>query len=118
MVLQFISNNWDVRDVEGAVLVKLRGRDLIGTTALLLVDDLRELLRESGKSDLYLDFGAVETLSSTVLAQLVILDRTLSAEGGHLTLFSPNDTVRRILLASHVAELLDVRAIPLPGESS
>jgi anti-sigma B factor antagonist len=114
MALQFLSAAWEVQDVEDGIMVKVTHRDLDAGTAVLLFDDLLELAQESGQPHLYLDFGAVESLSSAVLGRLILLDRRLRDAGGRLTLFSLNPQVKELLYCCHLTDLLDVRGIPLP----
>jgi anti-anti-sigma factor len=114
MALHFLSHSWKVRDIADGTLVTITYKDLDENTALLLVDELYELVQESGRPNLYLDFGKVGAISSTVLAQLLVLDRTLREIGGQLALFSLTPGVHDALQASQLANLLDVHGIPLP----
>jgi len=119
MSLDALARLWAVQDVDDGVLVRVLYHDLDARTALLLIDELFELVQESGRPNLYLDFGEVDHLSSAVLNQLLVLDRTLRDAGGHLSLFSFNPCVREMLRATRLTDLLDVRAIPLPrGEQA
>ncbi len=114
MSREHVSVPWEVHGVEDGTLVRVLLHDLDSRTALLLVDELYELVQASGRPNLFLDFGEVEYLSSTVLTQLIVLDRTLHDGGGQLSLFSVNPYVRELLCTTHLIDLLDVRAIPLP----
>ncbi len=114
MSLHSLSSRWEVRQVDDGTLVRVLDHGLDARTALLLCDELFELVEASGRPNLYLDLGAVVTLSSAVLAQLLALDRTLADAGGHLALFSCNACLRELLQATHLTNLLDVRVIPLP----
>jgi anti-anti-sigma factor len=109
-----LSHAWEVLDAEDGLLVKVTPRDLDESTAMLLFDDLRELVQERGRANLYLDFGAVHLLSSAVLGRIILLDRKLRDAGGRLSLFNLNPPLRELLVFSRLTDILDVRAIPLP----
>jgi anti-anti-sigma factor len=114
MALHFLSRPWQIQDVEDGIRVTVTARELHAGTAVLAVDELFELTHECGQPNLYLDFSDVQSLSSEVFAQLVVLDRQLRRSGGRLALFNLNPALLNILQTSTLAELLDVHGIPLP----
>jgi anti-anti-sigma factor len=83
---------------------------------MLLFDDLLELAQETGRPNLYLDFGAVESMSSAVLGRVILLHRKLRNAGGRLSLFSLNPPLKELLDMSLLTDVLDVRGIPLPRQ--
>ena len=68
-----------------------------------VVDQLSELLEERGATKLVLNFDAVRTMSSTLLAELVKLQRSLTANGGALKLCCLPAEVRPIFSWCRVA---------------
>jgi anti-anti-sigma factor len=114
MSLYSLAHAWEVTEVEDGILVKVTPRDLDDGTAMLLFDDLRELVQERGRPNLYLDFGAVHSLSSAVLGRVILLDRKLRDGGGRLSLFNLNPPLQELLQFSRLTDILDIRAIPLP----
>jgi anti-sigma B factor antagonist len=113
-----LAHAWEVTDAEDGILVKVTPRNLDDGTAMLLFDDLRELIQERGRANLYLDFSAVHFLSSGVLGRIILLDRKLRDVGGRLSLFNLNPPIHELLQFSRLTDILDVRAIPLPQRSS
>jgi anti-anti-sigma regulatory factor len=86
MSLHFVSHPWQVQDFEDGILVTITPQDLNLETIALLVDDLFDLALESGRSQLYLDFGAAGALPSLVVGKLFALDRKLRTIDGSLYL--------------------------------
>lgn len=105
MAFHFCSHSWEVRDVEDGTLVRLTNRDLNQETIPVLVDDLIELVRESGQPNLYLDFSDIHLVSSVVLGKLVSLDAKLHEHGGRLTLTH----IDSFLYQTFQATRLDIR---------
>jgi anti-anti-sigma factor len=111
-----LSRPWELREVDDGLLVKVTHRDLDAGMAMLLFDDLLELAQETGRPNLYLDFGAVESMSSAVLGRVILLHRKLRNAGGRLSLFSLNPPLKELLDMSLLTDVLDVRGIPLPRQ--
>src|SRR4051794_31723382 len=118
MSLHFVSHAWDVQDVADGTRVRLTVRDLDAGTMPALAEELDDLVRHSGRPNLYLDFGAVQSLSSAILGQLVVLHRKLRDGGGHLALFTLPPPVEEVLRVSKLTDLLDVRSAPAPSAAT
>jgi anti-anti-sigma factor len=108
------SRPWGVYNTDDGVLVAIPYEELDERKALLLVDDLFELMQRVERPNLFLDLSSVQTISSSVLAQLLVLDRTLHEAGGHLALFGLSPSICALLETTHLIDLLDIHGIPLP----
>ena len=108
-MLHFCTHPWEVQDMEDGTLVRFSQRDLDPETVSVLVDDLYELVLESGRPNLYLDFGRVYLLATMVIGKLISLDKKLQTHGGKLVLGNVNADLHQILRAIRVADVLEVR---------
>lgn len=97
MALHFVSHRWDVADVADGMLVTVAPRDLDPATLAVLVDDLVDLVRESGRPTLYLDFAGAGVLPSVLAGKLLALYRRLRADGDRLVLLNLRPGQRRPL---------------------
>jgi anti-anti-sigma factor len=115
MSFHFCSHPWEVKDVDGGTLVKLTARDLDKETVPVLVEDLFELVQESGRPNLYLDLIEVRLIASVVLGKMLSLDTKLRAHGGRLILTSVDPFVYRMFQATRLTDVLDVRKAETVG---
>lgn len=109
MSFHFCAHSWEVRDLEDGTLVSISNRDLDRETILVLVDELMEIVMESGQPNLYLDFDRIGLISSIVVAKMLTLDTRLREHGGRLILVNVNATNYRLFEAARLTETLDVR---------
>lgn len=72
--------------------------------------ELFELVEKKGLTKLVLTFQGVRFVSSSMLAQLVKLHKTLVKEGGKLRLCCLTPTLLDVVHTSHLDKLLDVVA--------
>jgi anti-anti-sigma factor len=72
-------------------------------------DQLVGLADEPSESDLLLDFGNVEYLTSTALGTLVCLHKKLHACGRHLTVGNPSPLVHEVFTITKLDKFLDLR---------
>jgi anti-anti-sigma factor len=72
-------------------------------------DQLLALADEPSASDLLLDFGNVEYLTSTALATLVILHKKLLATGRHMTVGNLSPQVHEVFMVTRLDKFLDLR---------
>jgi anti-anti-sigma regulatory factor len=96
MSMHFVTHPWEVQDVDDGTVVKLTEHDL----RMAQIDELLELVLESGRPNLYLDLLEVRSLPSQVASKLFGLDRRLRATGGRLILSN---------LVPDLCEVLQVR---------
>ena len=73
MSFHFCSHAWEVRDLDDGTVVKLTNRDLDNESVPGLTDELFELVRESGRSNLYLDLSAIRRIASVVMGKMLAL---------------------------------------------
>lgn len=72
-------------------------------------DQLLALADEPSESDLLLDFGNVEYLTSTALGMLVSLHKKLLARGRHMTAGNLSPQVHEVFTVTKLNEFLDLR---------
>jgi anti-sigma B factor antagonist len=72
-------------------------------------DQLLALADEPSESDLLLDFGNVEYLTSAALGTLVSLHKKLLAGGRHLTVGNLSPQVHEVFKVTKLDKLLDLR---------
>ena len=72
-------------------------------------EEIFALAEEHRKSDLLLDFGNVEYVSSTVLGTLVSLHNKLLARGRHLTVANLSPQVHEVFTVMRLDKFLDLR---------
>jgi anti-anti-sigma factor len=78
-------------------------------TLARILDQLLALADEPSESDLLLDFGNIEYLSSTALATLVSLHKKLLAGGRHMTVGNLSPQVYEVFAVTRLNNFLDVR---------
>jgi anti-anti-sigma factor len=115
MSFHFCSHSWEVRDTQDGTLVKLTQRDLDQDTVAVLVDELFELVRESGRSNLYLDLGGIRLMASAVLGKMLSLDTKLRKHGGRLILVNIDPFIFQMFHAARLTEILDIRKAEATG---
>ena len=99
MSLYVLSHFWEVEDVEDGTSVTITHRDLDVHTLSILTDELFELALESGRQNLYLDFGNVTFMTTVVMGKLFALDRRLREGGGSLILSNLDPALREVFEA-------------------
>lgn len=109
-MLHFCTHPWEVQDLEDGTLVVFSQRDLDPESVAVLVDDLYELVLESGRPNLYLDFGRIHLLATMVIGKLISLDKKLQTHGGKLILGNVKPDLHEILRTIRLADVLEVRS--------
>ena len=75
----------------------------------MLVEDLFELVQESGRPNLYLDFASLQQLASVAIAKFIALNTRLSERGGRMILVNVDDDLHDTLEAVALTEVLHIR---------
>ncbi|MBI2803875.1 MAG: STAS domain-containing protein [Planctomycetes bacterium] len=109
MSFHFCSHSWEVLDTPDGTRITLTNRDLDPETAAVLVDDLLEVVLESGRPNLYLDFSEIRQLSSVVMGKLLALNTQLREHGGRLILLRLHPMVLEAFRVARLTEVLDIR---------
>jgi anti-anti-sigma regulatory factor len=97
MSLHVLTHPWEVQDLDNGPLVRITDRDLEVGAISALIDELFELVQESGQPNLSLDFASVNVLPSVVVGKLFALDRKLRERGGRLFLCNLNPVLKALL---------------------
>ena len=98
----------DVEVIDGVPVARFLRPNLDASNADAVREQLSRLA-ESTKAPLRLDLGRVTFLGSTALAMLVALNERLRAAGGRLTLEQVDPANFRVLRATGLTQVLDVR---------
>jgi anti-anti-sigma factor len=109
MGFHFCAHAWEVRHAGDGTLVKLSPRDLDAGTMPVLVDELLDLVRESGQPHLYLDFTNLQQLPSEMHEKLLELNNQVKQTGGRLILLNVTGTIHDQLRESGITAMLEVR---------
>ena len=109
MGFHFCAHSWEVRTIDDGTLVRLSPRDLDAGTLPHFVEDLFELVLESGQPDLYLDFAELRQASSEVREKLTALGGKMRTQGGRLILLNVKPFIYESMQASGVTNAIDVR---------
>ena len=115
MSFHFCTHSWEVRDFEDGSLVKLTNRDLDKETIPVIVDELLELVLESGRPNLFLDLSGIRQVASVVLGKMVALDAKLRTHGGRLILIHLDAFTYSLFQAGHLTDVLDIRKAETAG---
>jgi anti-anti-sigma regulatory factor len=100
MSLHLLSHPWQVQDLAHGLVVTITPRDLEADTLAVLPGELFELARESGQTDLTLDFAGVKVLPAVVAGKLLALDRKLRQASGCLLMSHLEPAVKESLIAA------------------
>jgi anti-anti-sigma factor len=112
MSFHFLSHSWEVTDLADGIMVALSREELNANTITVLADELLELVRESGRPNLYIDFGNVGHLASVVLGKLLTLDSRLRKMDGRLILCNLDSFIYDSFQATRLVDTLDIRLKP------
>jgi len=96
----------EVQQTEGRTLVMVAG-DLDASTASYLYDALSDLELAEARQ-VVIDLAKVTFMDSTGLSVLVTEHKRLEHVNGHLTIFSPPSSIRRLFEITGLAKTLDI----------
>lgn len=99
---------------DGPVLVLAGDLDVRSTTQVRTA--VRDLL--TAYDEVAIDLSGVESADLTALRVLAAATVQAIRDGHHLTLREPSAPVRRMLLISHLARIVEVTPTPAPVEAS
>jgi anti-anti-sigma factor len=109
MSFHFCSHAWEVRDLEDGTSVTLANRDLAQENLACFVEDLCNIVRESGRPNLYLDFDRVGLIDTSTLGLFPELHRQIQESGGKLALVDLNRPLYEMFETAGLTSILDVR---------
>ena len=115
MSFHFCSQTWEVRDTPDGTLVKLTPRNLNQEALAVLVDELFDLVQESGQPNLSLDFTEIRAVTSVILGKMLALDAKLRQHGGRLILLNTDSFVYQKFDVTRLTKILDVRQTEATG---
>jgi anti-anti-sigma regulatory factor len=112
MSFHFVSHSWEVSNLYDGIMVTVSQQELEPHTIAVLVDELFELVRESGQPHLYLDLGKVRFLASMVTDKLITLDDMMRHMDCRLILCNLDPLILQTLQATPVLERLIAHSLP------
>jgi anti-anti-sigma factor len=109
MSFHFLSHSWEVKNLDDGIMVTVSQQELDASTIAILVDELHELVRQSGQSNLYVDLGHVRLLASIVFGKLITLDAKLRKMDCRLILCNLDPFIYQTFQATRLTDSLDIR---------
>jgi anti-anti-sigma factor len=103
-----LSDDWgiNVHGECGWLIFQLEQRRAVGAEATGLAQRLWQLAEEHGQRSIILDMNQVSFVSSSMMSELVRLNKRLSQHEGNLRLCSLHDACRDALHVSRLDEIL------------
>jgi anti-anti-sigma factor len=117
MSFHFVSHRWEIENVDDGMVVALSPSDLDANHVSSQVDELFDLMQESGQPNLYLDFINVHLVPSVVFGKLIALEAKLRQVGCRLVLCGVDAHLYEGLRAAGLTDIFDIR-ISLPDDAS
>jgi anti-sigma B factor antagonist len=100
----------EVAEVGEVTVVRFNDQKILDANAIEeLGGELFGLVEDDNRTTLLLDFTGVEFLSSAALNKLIILDKKVKANGGHLKLCSLRQEIAEIFALTRLDKLFDIR---------
>lgn len=100
---------FDVCDMDGVTIVRLRARELDETKLQRLTHEFAEVVEETKGNRLVIDLGEVAFLTSTGIGAIIALQKKLHSEGGNLKLCSLNPDILSLFKITQVDRLFDIQ---------
>lgn len=98
-----------LEDADGIPVVRFTDRHLFDDrTVREAADQLFAALPNTGPIALIVDFSGVESVSSSLLGKLILLQRRVDASTGMLRLCELNDAIRAVLRTTNLDRLFTV----------
>ena len=97
----------DVRHQDGVTIISPKGKITIGVGDVLLRESVTESL-DAGATSIFIDLGAVSTIDSSGVGELVSAYTTVTNRGGRLKLCSLPSKVADILQITQLITVFEV----------
>lgn len=101
---------FDVTDIDGVMVLRLRVRELDETKLQRLTRELGEVAEEPQRRRFVVDLGEVSFLTSTGIGAMIALQKKVQAGGGVLKLCGLNPDIRSLFTITQVDRLFDIQA--------
>jgi len=101
---------FDISEVDGVTIVRLRARELDETKIQRLNQELGEAVEEPQRQRLVVDLEAVAFLTSTGIGAMIALQKRLKASGGIVKLCGLHADIRSLFSITQVDRLFDIQA--------
>ncbi len=101
---------FDISEVDGVTIVRLRARELDETKIQRLNRELGEAVEEPQRQRLVVDLEAVAFLTSTGIGAMIALQKRLKASGGIVKLCGLHADIRSLFSITQVDRLFDIQA--------
>jgi anti-anti-sigma factor len=114
MAFHFVAHNWEVRNIGDGIVVTISHQELDQNTISVLDEELFELVRESGRSNLYVDLRDVRVLSGSAVDRFLSLDTLLRKMDCRLVLCNLDPLLKQFLQETPLGGNSDVSSPPAP----
>lgn len=94
-------------DDHGSVL-RITSQKLHEHESSLLIDEIRAYLDATGRTQIAVNFGRVEFISSAALGAMVTINTELARRGGRLVVFHLNDDAMQVIKLTRLDKLIPV----------
>src|SRR5438128_1633205 len=100
----------EVEDIGDVTVVSFTDRKILDEQNIQLIgEQLFNLVDESGRKKLLLNFGNVEYMSSAALGKLITLNKKVQAAGGKLVLCNIDPQIREVFEITKLDKLFVIR---------
>jgi anti-sigma B factor antagonist len=100
---------FDVCDMNGVTVIRLRARELDETKLQRLTQELAKAVEEPQRKRLVIDLEEVAFLTSTGIGAIIALQKRLHASGGTLKLCGLHPDIQSLFAITQVDRLFDIQ---------
>lgn len=99
----------EVSEIGAVTVVRFVDRKILDTANIQeLGDELFSLVESDHRTQLLLNFSRVEFLSSAALNKLILLDRAISKQGGHLKLCCLRPEIQEVFVITRLNQMFEI----------
>jgi len=103
-----VSMEFSTRQLDGVMIVDLKGRITLGEGSAAVRDTVRDLLSK-GMKRILLNLGGVNYIDSSGVGELVKTHTTIQNKGGELKLANLNQRVHDLLQITRLSAVFDIQ---------
>lgn len=100
--------NFETKQIDNITIFKLNEKRLDTNISGLLKGEFTVLLKVEGVSKLIIDLSAVESCDSSGLSAILVANRILSSNQGHIRLSAPSEKVYSLIKITQLDRVLPV----------
>jgi anti-anti-sigma factor len=100
--------NFETKQIDNITIFKLNEKRLDTNISGLLKGEFTVLLKVEGVNKLIIDLSAVESCDSSGLSAILVANRILSSNQGHIRLSAPSEKVYSLIKITQLDRVLPV----------